>query len=156
METNEKLVSVLNDLIQINNDRIAGYDKAIVTVDATDVDLKTTFRKMADQSESYRLALSEAVSKLGGTVADGTTNLGKIYRVWMDVKNTFSGDDRQSALDTCEGGEDAALKAYKEALASDAEMHAEVRQLITSQQAEIKTAHDIIKKYRDLNATVNA
>ena len=32
MTTNEKLIDVLNDLVQINNDRIAGYDKAIVSV----------------------------------------------------------------------------------------------------------------------------
>jgi uncharacterized protein (TIGR02284 family) len=156
MKTNEELIEVLNDLIQINNDRIAGYDKAIVSVDANDLDLKTTFRKLADQSESYRIALTDQVLKMGGKPAEGTTGLGKIYRAWMDVKNTFTGDDRQSVLDSCEGGEDAALKAYKEALSSDAEMGSTVRQLITSQQAELKTAHDAIKKYRDLNEAVHS
>jgi len=37
----------------------------------------------------------------------------------MDVKNTFTGDDRHSVLESCEGGEDAALKAYKDALDAD-------------------------------------
>ncbi len=156
MGTNEKLIEVLNDLIQINNDRIAGYDKAIVSVEASDVDLKTTFRKLADQSEGYRLHLTEEVVKLGGEPADGSTNLGVIYRAWMDIRKTFTSDDRQAALNSCEGGEDAALKAYKDALASDAEMSADVRQLLTSQQAEIKIAHDMIKKYRDANAAVSA
>ena len=68
METNEKLVEVLNDLIVINNDRITGYEKAIAAVDASDVDLKTTFRKMADQSIGYRNDLSAEVAKLGGEV----------------------------------------------------------------------------------------
>ncbi len=156
METNEKLIEVMNDLIEINNDRISGYEKATAAVDATDVDLKTTFRKMADQSVGYKNDLSAEVVKAGGEVAQGTTSLGKIYRAWMDMKNTFSTNDRQSTLESCEGGEDAALKAYRDALASDAEISAEVRQLITSQQAQLKTAHDLIKKYRDLHETVTA
>jgi uncharacterized protein (TIGR02284 family) len=74
----------------------------------------------------------------------------------MDVKATFSGHDRQSALESCEFGEDAAQKAYKTALASDAEMTADTRQLITSQQASLKTSHDMIKKFRDAHKAVNA
>jgi uncharacterized protein (TIGR02284 family) len=156
MQTNEKLAEVLNDLIQINNDRVTGYEKAISELDAGDVDLNTTFRKMADQSAGYRNDLSTEVIKIGGEVAQGTTGLGKIYRAWMDVKSTFTSNDRQSALESCEGGEDAAQKAYHDALSSDSEMSAEVRQLITSQQSELKTAHDLIKKYRDLHKTINA
>lgn len=156
MTTNAKLIDVLNDLIQINNDRIAGYDRAIVSVGSLDIDLKTSFRKLADQSEGYRIALTNLVIKMGGEAAEGTTGLGKIYLAWMEVKNTFTGDNRQSVLDSCETGEDAALKAYKEALASDADMGAAVRQLLIAQQAELKEAHDHIKRYRDLNEAVHA
>ncbi len=147
--TNEKLEEVLNDLIEINNDRITGYEKAIDEAKDIDVDLKATFSKMADESRKYKAELVNAVTSLGGDPATGTTNSGKIYRVWMDVKATFSGNSRQSVLENCEFGEDAAQKAYKMALASDAEMDADTRQLITSQQASLKTSHDLIKKYRD-------
>lgn len=156
MQTNEKLVEVLNDLIVINNDRIVGYEKAIESLDAGDVDLKAIFSKMADQSEGYKSELASEITKAGGEVAEGTTGLGKIYRAWMDVKATFSANDRQSALESCEGGEDAALKAYRDALASDAEIDADIRQLITAQQEELKEAHDTIKKYRDMHASINA
>lgn len=156
MTTNEKLIAVLNDLIQINNDRIAGYDKAIVSVGPEDMDIKTTFRKLGDQSEGYRIALTDQVLKLGGNAAEGTTNLGKIYRAWMDVKDTFTGSDRQSVLDSCEGGEDAALKAYRDALNAEVEMTAEVRQLLNSQQAALKEAHDTIKTFRDQQEAVHS
>lgn len=156
MTTNEKLIAVLNDLIQINNDRIAGYDKAIVSVGSEDMDIKTTFRKLGDQSEGYRIALTDQVLKLGGNAAEGTTNLGKIYRAWMDVKDTFTGNDRQSVLDSCEGGEDAALKAYRDALNAEVEMTAEVRQLLNSQQAALKEAHDTIKIFRDQQEAVHS
>ena len=74
----------------------------------------------------------------------------------MDIKTTFTGHDRQSVLELCEFGEDAAQKAYNAAIASDAEMDADTRQLIADQQAKLKTSHDIIKKYRDLHKAVNS
>jgi uncharacterized protein (TIGR02284 family) len=157
MSTNSELTGVLNDLIEINNDRIVGYEKAADETKGLDVDLKAIFYKMADESRKYKSELTLEVNRLGGDpVTDGTTNSGKIYRVWMDVKATFSGHDRQSVLESCEFGEDAAQKAYKAALASDAEMDADTRQLITSQQSSLKTSHDLIKKYRDMHKAVNA
>ena len=156
MTTNENLVETLNDLVQINNDRIEGYEKAAEETKDIDVDLKAIFMKMAEESVKYKTELVNEVTKLGGEPATGTTGLGKIYRVWMDVKATFSGKDRQSVLEACEFGEDAAQKAYRDALASDAEIDAATRQLITTQQASLKTSHDIIKKYRDMHKAVNA
>ncbi len=155
MTTNGELVEVLNDLIQINNDRIIGYEKAVTEVEDIDVDLKSVFNKMADQSRALKTALATHVSNMGGEVAEGTTASGKIYRTWMDVRATFSGNDRQTALNSCEFGEDAAQRAYKEALASDADMSTEVRQLIADQQAELKTSHDAIKGMRDANKAMS-
>ena len=154
MQTNEKLISVLNDLIRINNDRVTGYDKASDETETIDVDLRAIFQSYANDSQKYANELALEVKRLGGESADGTTGLGKIYRAWMDVKATFTGQDRQAILSSCEYGEDQAQKAYTDALASDAEMNADIRQLITSQKAALKRSHDIIKKYRDAHDLV--
>ncbi|MEO6253421.1 MAG: PA2169 family four-helix-bundle protein [Ferruginibacter sp.] len=156
MQTNEKLTEVLNGLIEINHDRVNGYEKAIEETKDLDLDLRAIFRSMANDSSNYAAELSKLVIELGETPADGTTNSGKLYRVWMDIKSTFTGHDRESVLELCEFGEDAAQKAYKAAIASDAEMSAEIRQLIAEQQAKLKTSHDIIKKYRDVHKAVDA
>ncbi len=156
MNINEKLTEVLNDLIRINNDRTKGYVTASDEAKSIDVDLQATFNKMADQSRKYAAALTAEVKRLGGEAATGTTASGKIHRTWLDVKATFSGKDRQALLESCEFGEDAAQKAYKSALASDAEMSAETRNIITDQQSSLKTSHDLIKKYRDAQKAVNA
>ena len=156
MATNEKLTGVLNDLIEINNDRITGYEKAADEAQDIDIDLKAIFSKMADESRKYKSELTQEVTRLGGEPSTGTTNSGKIYRVWMDVKATFTGHNRQTVLENCEFGEDAAQKAYKAALASDAEINADTRQLITTQQAKLKTSHDLIKQYRDAHKAVNS
>lgn len=156
METNEKLVEVLNDLIEINNDRVKGYQKATEEIKNLDLDLHAIFESLANDSRKYAAELIQEVNILGGEFSTDTTTSGKIYRTWMSIKATFTGHDRQSVLESCEYGEDAAQKAYTEALASDAEMNAKVRQLITDQQASLKIAHNLIKKYRDLHRAVNA
>ncbi len=149
MVSTTSLTETLNDLIKINHDRITGYEKAVEELKEGDIDLKATFNKMADESRKYKSELTAHVLKLGGEPAEGSTVPGKIYQAWMDVKATFSGNDRKTTLQSCEFGEDAAQKAYREALATDAEMDVETRQLITDQQASLKTSHDIIKKLRD-------
>ena len=144
MTTNENLIEVLNDLILINNDRITGYENASSDVENIDVDLKAIFSKMADQSRQLKTDLSKSISGLGGEVIEGTSTAGKIHRTWMDVKATFTGKDRQSALSSCEFGEDAAQKAYAAALESDVDMNTEVRQIIAEQKEALKASHDTI------------
>ena len=104
---------------------------------------------MADESRLNVSALTEHVRALGGEADSGSTTMGKLYRTWMDVKATFTGKDRKSIIASCEYGEDQAQKAYEEALASDADMDTETRQLITSQKQTLKKSHDEIKMMRD-------
>jgi len=155
MAFNDNTVEVLNDLIQINNDRIAGYTRAAKEAESEDVDLIAIFNRMADESKQYLAELTQQVVKLGGEPSTGTTASGKIYRAWMDVKATFTGNDRKAILASCEFGEDAAQKAYDAALSADAELSTDVRQLIANQKSSLKTSHDVIKKYRDMHAAVD-
>ena len=149
----EDTIDVLNDLIRINHDRIAGYERAINESKDIDVDLKGVFSRMAEESTLYVSELTEEVVKLGGEPATGTTNSGKIYRAWMDVKATFTGKDRESILASCEFGEDAAQKAYKTALESD-DLTPDTRMLVTNQKTSLKASHDLIKRYRDMHDEV--
>ncbi len=99
MVRNDALIDVLNDLVQINNDRIAGYEKAI--------------------------------------------------------KDSKPGRSDLSVLELCEFGEDAAQKAYDEALKSDVEMPAKIREIIVNQKGQLRNAHDTIKRQRDLHAAAH-
>lgn len=148
METNENAVEVLNDLIEINNDRIRGYERAIEETEMDDSDLKVIFEQMATESRQHKQALRDVVVSLGGDVETGTTASGKIYRAWMDVKATFTGNSRKSILENCEFGEDAAQKAYRTALQDD-DLPASVRELVMRQQQALKLSHDKIKMMRD-------
>ena len=145
---NSRSVEVLNDLVLINNDRIAGYERAINESKDLDVDLKATFESMVRESEENKRELSNKIRQHGGNVTSGTTTSGKIYRAWMDVKAKFTGNDRKAILASCEFGEDAAQRAYKSAL-EESELDTDVRQVVSQQQQTLKQSHDLIKRYRD-------
>jgi uncharacterized protein (TIGR02284 family) len=155
MKRIEEIISNLNDLVEINNDRIRGYEKAKETVDSTDVDLIAVFSKMIANSRSHMKELSQQILTLGGEVAEGTTSSGKLYRTWMDIKSAFSADDRTSTLELCEEGEDAALKAYKEALKNEEGLTVETVELLQGQRASLRVDHDEIKALRDLHQSLS-
>lgn len=150
MERNERAVEVLNDLIRINNDRVEGYEKAVRETNETDADLRNIFNRMAQESRNYTQELTDKVRRLGGEPASGTTASGKIYRTWMDVKSGFSRSERKSVLEECEFGEDAAQKAYEKALAPDSDLTPDVRTLVQKEKTSLKSSHDTIKSYRDM------
>jgi uncharacterized protein (TIGR02284 family) len=151
MPRNENVTEILNDLIRINNDRIEGYERAVDDTRDKDTDLQSIFHRMADESKQYASELESEVRKSGGDIASDTTVSGKIYRVWMDFKSAISGKARKSILASCEYGEDAAQKAYEEALKAETDLPSDVRQLIVNQKAALKTSHDTIKRYRDMH-----
>jgi uncharacterized protein (TIGR02284 family) len=147
---NEKVIGLVNDLIQINNDRVVGYEKAIEELKAEDADLAALFQRYISESRTYASELTMEVTRLGGKPSDGTTNSGKVYRVWMDLKAAITGKDRQTILNNCEFGEDAAQKAYDTALNSDTDLESSIRDLIVRQKAQLKSGHDEVKRLRDL------
>ncbi|RYU91203.1 PA2169 family four-helix-bundle protein [Mucilaginibacter terrigena] len=142
-------ISALNDLIKINNDRVAGYQKAVEG--AEDIALKTVFEGYIDQSKSYVNELNDYIHQLGGSPTDGTTLSGKFYHAWMDVKSAFTKKDSHSVLSDCEYGEDVAKSAYRKAL-DDKELIWEdekVVSLLNNHMSGLKIAHDAIKALRD-------
>ncbi|WP_430406532.1 ferritin-like domain-containing protein [Fluviicola sp.] len=145
--TNEKIVASLNNLVQINNDRIQGYLTAAQETDQDD--LKSVFSEMMTASQECRRELVQEISKLGGTPIEGTTVSGKIFRVWMDVKAALTSKDRKAILNSCEFGEDAALKTYEGEIDSDVLSGVELLPLVKEQHSKIKAGHDKIKQLRD-------
>ncbi|MBD1394467.1 ferritin-like domain-containing protein [Mucilaginibacter glaciei] len=142
-------ISALNDLIKINNDRIAGYQKALESTE--DSSIKGIFESYADQSTGYVNQLNDYIRVLGGSPADGTTLSGKFHNTWMDVKAAFSKQDAHSILSDCEYGEDVAKSAYRKAL-DDKELIWEddkVVTILTNQLHGLNIAHDAVKALRD-------
>ena len=143
----EDIIDILNGLVEINNDRIEGYQRASDETKAAD--LKSLFATMADQSRTFRQQLAEEVIRNGGTPKEGTTNSGKLYRIWMDVKAALSANDRKAVLSNCEFGEDAAQEAYNDALKDEDFQRTFDSALVRKQRDDLKQSHDKIRTLRD-------
>ncbi|MGZ4058394.1 MAG: ferritin-like domain-containing protein, partial [Bacteroidia bacterium] len=144
---NENIIKQLNNLVEINNDRIQGYEKAVK--ETKDNDLKSLFQEMVSHSRKFKMELSSQVSALGGTPTEGTKTSGKFFRAWMDLKAALTGKDRKAVLQSCETGEDEAIATYDEVLKSDANFDEEVRGLILTQKNGLQKDHANIKRLRD-------
>ena len=146
----ENVVDVLNDLLSIINDRLEGYEKALNELEEPLSDkAQALLLERSHESRVLYNELTAAVNRLGGKPAKDTTVSGKLYRTWMDLKTTFTGGSAKSVFELCEFGEDAALKAYDEALEDDVDWPSDIFQMLKRQRQIIKNAHDAIKRYRD-------
>ena len=71
---------------------------------------------------------------------------GALIRTWGELKAALGAGDH-SLLETAERAEDAAVKAYTEAL--KVKLPFPVRELLTTQAAHIQRSHDYVKAARD-------
>jgi uncharacterized protein (TIGR02284 family) len=147
METTEKSTEVINELIELNNDRVAGFEKVLADIKDENADLKVLFQEYSEQSRRNSQELTAIVSRYG-EAETGTSVSGNLHRAWIDVKSLFGGDDRKSILAEAERGEDAIKKAYQTAI-SEAGLSADALSVISAQANDIIAAHDRIKALRD-------
>ena len=143
-QTGEKL----KDLILLNNDRYTGYEKAMNQTN--EADLKQLFSKLGNESKKFSEELKAIFpADMEMPEHDDTTNSGKLYRVWMDIKNALSTNDRKSVLASCEYGEDVIKKAYEQTLKERDELDANALSVIQRQYDSILESHDRVKALRD-------
>lgn len=147
MENTKKTVEILNDLIEINNDRVKGFEKALGDVE-DDAELKAIFTEKIGESHHFKMQLAKEVEVLGGDAEQGTSFSGTLHRNWLDMRAKFSGHSEHSILEDCEFGEDAILKAYKSAIA-DEHLPAYLRDMLNDQLVVLQASHDEIKALRD-------
>ena len=148
MEKAKEVIEILNDLVMINNDRINGYHHAIKELKSADADLKSVFDLMIVKSQQMKSDLAHEIQVLHGDVEQGSTEMGKIYRAWLEVKAVFTGEGRQVVLSNCAAGEDATQRAYKKAMETE-RLPVFLRELLASQQATLRHSQDEIHELRN-------
>lgn len=145
---NDKTISVLNDLLNITNDRIAGFAKVADKVWESYSDLRPAYDDMVAESWDMKQDLIDLITSKGGDPDNTTSVPGAFHRAWIDVKNTFSNDRDESTLENVIFGEKAALKAYQDALDSG-ELCPESTVLISRQLQQLQSSYakfDILEK----------
>ncbi len=139
----KKTIDALNSLIEINNDRIAGYRTALE--ETLQEDLKTLFPDLIQTSEECKIALIGAVRNSGGTPVVGTNSASLFFRVWMDIKYALTCNDRYTILNSCEKGEAIAVETYTAVLSDAADDLSELHQeMLQGHLALLKADYDKI------------
>lgn len=139
----------LKDLIEINNDRTLGFNKALEELEPINGDLNVIFTEAAAESQRFASALAVFVEQYGEEVKESDESIaGALHRAWIDVKALFGGKDRKSILEEAERGEDAIKGAYKKVLDSG-ELTGAALDTVLDQSVQIKVSHDKIKALRD-------
>ncbi|MEP6834013.1 MAG: PA2169 family four-helix-bundle protein [Gemmatimonas sp.] len=147
--TNDKAISVLNELIETCTDGAKGFASAAEKAESPE--LKSMFAKYSAQRAAFAADLDGQVVSLRGKPAESGHVAAVVHRGWIDIKTVFAGNDDKALLNECERGEDYAKKAYLDALKED--LPADVRTIVQRQSGEVKAAHD---KVRDLRNEANA
>jgi uncharacterized protein (TIGR02284 family) len=145
MSTTTEASSSVKSVIQVLHDGHEGFSK--IGEHLEDPAAKAFFLQESAIRHAFEHELMNAVGiaeHVGGTAA------GAVHRVWGDVKAHLGGGDH-TLLETAEQGEDAAKKAYKEAL-EDGDTTSTVRQILLTQQSHIIASHDKVKALRDSKA----
>jgi uncharacterized protein (TIGR02284 family) len=144
----EKVTSVLNTLIKINNDRIEGYDTA--SKETKDVDLINLFFQFKETSKKCNTELISEVLQLGGKPQERTKIIGKFFRVWMDLKAALTNQNHNAILLSCDYGENITIIIYNKVLRKYSnELHQDHIRLIERQLILINKDLDSLRDMRD-------
>lgn len=142
---NSEVQTVLKSVINILEDSQKGF--ADIGEHLKDETVKRYFLAESLKRANFRGELENELHRHGvADVHESGTVAGAMHRTWGDLKAKLGGGDH-TLLETAEQGEDAAKKAYQDAL--EQELPLPVRQLLTEQQAHILTSHDFVKAQRD-------
>jgi uncharacterized protein (TIGR02284 family) len=140
-----KTLQLLQELIETCRDGETGYIHAAAIID--DPELKLYFTEQAKERTRLLGELREEARRIGESKPDISGSVaGALHRAWFEAKADLGLGD-QAILNSVEMGEDAARKAYKEAL--DADLPDHVRALVHRQAASVFAAHDHVRDLRD-------
>ncbi len=137
---------VVRTVIEVLHDGEKGF--SALSTELKEPRAKAFFMQESATRGEFATELETALSSINGKdVSEGGTASGTLHRTWGELKAKLGGNDH-TLLETAEQGEDAAKKAYEEALRFDG-IPTSIRALLQEQQAHILQSHNAVKAMRD-------
>lgn len=112
-----KEVEILNQLLTLTRDSIAGYREA--AAETGDRAMQRCFLRRATDRQNIADRLADAIEALGGEADDGGTRLGAAHRVFLNLRELLSSGDGP-AMHEVARGESFLRSRYERALRSGA------------------------------------
>jgi uncharacterized protein (TIGR02284 family) len=144
----DDVASTLNQLIQTCKDGENGFKVAAESVD--DINLQHLLESYSQQRSEFAAELQSEVQGLHQDPAQAGHVAAALHRGWMNIKSLASGRDEAAIIAECERGEDVAVKAYEQVLASG--LPADLRALVERQFLKVKEAHDQIRSLEQIHS----
>lgn len=141
--------AILNDLINIHNDRIASYEQVLTKVTNLDSDLKVACTEMISGAIECKNQLAAKVNDIPAANKKNVTLFGTLYRAWLDLKMGLTGNTRRAVLSYCKYNENIAQQTYSAALNIRVPMNSDIRLLIEAQQEALERSYNKIRTYRE-------
>ena len=138
---NDKVISVLNTLIETCKDGEYGFSTAAEGL--SDTQTRTLFSQFSHQRAEMARALQAEVRRLGGDPEKKGSVSGSAHRGWINIKSAVTGKNDSAIIAEAERGEDSAKKAFEDALKEPVPMP--TRALITELSAKVHTVHDRVR-----------
>ena len=133
---NDKVVSVLNELLTKNYDAEKGYKEAAEKISFKS--LKSYFEGQAQNRYDFGHQIKELIAKYGGEPDKGTSIAGDLHRVWIAIRDAFTNGDEAIYAEAIRG-EEAFSAEYGEML-TDEILPQDVKDLVRTQKNSVDKA----------------
>ena len=146
--TNKKTTQTLNRLIEVNNDRIEGYESA--SVKTQEDDLKNIFFQFIQTSKKCNVELISEVLQLGGKPEKGCKIIDKFFKIWSRLKSELICKNRRAVLTLCKYIEDKSTDIYDHVLRNNLDdLNGDQQKLVWTQRILLKKDYYAISALRD-------
>jgi len=141
---------LINRLIEINNDRIEGYETAIALLPNKEAfGIRQFDEKLREKSLAFKNELAPLVVQSGGEPTENTRDSGKLFRAWMTLKSTLSSHTVASIFDSCDQGEQAFSEVYRHALEDSTGAPLDLVTIIERQSNLQQETYNKFKEWKD-------
>lgn len=146
-QSNQEVVSSLQDLLQKNYDAEAGYKQVMTKTD--NEPLKNWLQQKALQRNTFATELDYQIRKHNAEPKASGTIKGDLHRGWINIKSTLSADTDEALMEECIRGEKASIKEYEDQL-ENFNTDTEIQAIVQSQLTTVKSALNTVKRLEDI------
>jgi len=144
-----KPLTVLRQLLTVNNERLEGFNFASGETDVSV--LKVLFERLTETSLQCREELTREVYKLGGVPPGENSGSGEFDKAWKQIRNALNNGDHKALLESCYVEEFMAYKSYEYALRYYQDhITSQHLSLFSRQHDMLKEDHQKVKNLRDI------